>query len=110
MFIAIYEFQIKPGQIAAFQAAWHQVTQGVYLDCGSLGSRLHSTGDATPDTMVAYAQWPDRATWEAMSFSESAERYQAASTAMKACLVSSRTVYQMNVEADYLQRIPFAID
>lgn len=109
MFIAIYEFEIKTGKRGAFEAAWLKVTQGIYKDCGSLGSRLHSTGDDTPNTMVGYAQWPDRASWEAISLVESAPEYREASAEMHACLAKSRTVYKMQVESDYLQRIPFAI-
>lgn len=41
MFIAIYQFSVKPGHEHAFRQAWLALTQGIYLQRGSLGSRLH---------------------------------------------------------------------
>ncbi|MBC8451510.1 MAG: antibiotic biosynthesis monooxygenase [Planctomycetes bacterium] len=103
MFIAIYEFTVKPGQTQAFEAAWLALTQGIYRHCGSLGSRLHSTGT---DLMVAYAQWPDRADWLAAQDVELDPAAQAASAAMHACLTSSRTAHELEVTSDYLRAAP----
>lgn len=61
MFIAIYSFQVKEGQETSFERAWAELTKLIYQYEGSLGSRLHSKGD---NAYVAYAQWPDRKTWE----------------------------------------------
>jgi hypothetical protein len=63
MFIALYRWKLKPGHEAQFQTGWHRGTQEIYCRWGSLGSRLHRAEDGT---WVAYAQWPDRLTWEGM--------------------------------------------
>lgn len=36
------------------------MTESIYRMRGSLGSRLHQSGDGT---WMAYAQWPDEETW-----------------------------------------------
>jgi len=59
--------------------------------------------------MVAYAQWPDRATWLAARDVERAPAAQAASAAMRACLKSSRTAHELEVTSDYLQPAPHPV-
>jgi heme-degrading monooxygenase HmoA len=61
MFIAVYRWKLKEGQEGRFREGWRRRTEEIYRKCGSLGSRLHRAEDGT---WVAYAQWPDRATWE----------------------------------------------
>jgi len=61
MFVVIYSWKLAFGQEALFREGWTRVTEAIYRDRGSLGSRLHEGED---DVWVAYAQWPDRATWE----------------------------------------------
>ena len=51
-------------------AAWETLTQGIRAGRGGLGSRLHRAEDGT---WVAYAQWPDRATWERFQDMESVD-------------------------------------
>jgi len=46
---------------AQFREAWEDLTAFLCEHRGALGSRLHHTDQGT---IVAYAQWPDRATWE----------------------------------------------
>jgi len=104
MFAAIYEFHVKDGQDAAFIAAWAKLTEGIYRHDGSRGSRLHKSA---PGVFVAYAQWPDRATWEAIGSTNRGPEYVAAGEAMRHSLVSSRTVYELELEADYLHDMPF---
>src|SRR5690349_3368327 len=55
MFVALYEFKIKPGYEKQFVENWRVVTESIYTIRGSLGSRLHKANDGT---YVAYAQWP----------------------------------------------------
>lgn len=55
MFIALYEFSVKPEMTEQFEKNWHIVTESIYKVRGSLGSRLHKASDGT---YVAYAQWP----------------------------------------------------
>jgi hypothetical protein len=62
MFVIVYRWKVKERREAEFVEGWHRVTEELRRRCGSLGSRLHA---ATDGTWVAYAQWPDRRTWEA---------------------------------------------
>ena len=54
MFIALYQFSVKPGHEQAFRQAWLELTQGIYLQRGSLGSRLHRDMGGQ---FIGYAQW-----------------------------------------------------
>ena len=62
MFIALYRWTLRDGRESQFQEGWHRITEEFYRERGSLGSRLHRAEDGT---WVAYAQWPDKQTWEA---------------------------------------------
>ena len=62
MFIALYHWSVKDGSEQDFQDCWRVLTEEIYRDCGSLGSRLHRAEDGT---WFAYAQWPDRAAYDA---------------------------------------------
>lgn len=106
MFIAVYEFTVKPGRGDDFRAAWLKLTQGIYHRAGSLGSRLHATDNAL--VFVGYAQWPDRAAWAAPRAVDDAE-YAAARRAMDDSLERSRTLHELVVTDDYLQRRPFTV-
>lgn len=61
MFVVIYRWHVKPGMEEHFREGWRRVTETMYRDHGSLGSRLHGNYDGT---WLAYAQWPDRKHWE----------------------------------------------
>ena len=61
MFSVIYTFEVKPGSENDFVKAWSALTQLIKEHAGSGGSRLHK---AATGNYVAYAQWPDRQTWE----------------------------------------------
>lgn len=100
MFIAVYEFEIKEGSESAFRAAWLEVTRGIYAQCGSLGSRLHASSQA--NVFVGYAQWPSRAQWE-KDHVLLGESYEQARATMRDCLVSSKTIHELEVCDDYLQ-------
>ena len=63
-FVAIYRWRVHPEKREQFQRAWFAVTQSIKADRGGLGSRLHQADDGT---FVAYAQWPNREMWLAMS-------------------------------------------
>ena len=62
MFIALYRWKVKEGHEKNFLEGWHRRTEEIYRACGSLGSRLHRAEDGV---WVAYAQWPDRRTYDA---------------------------------------------
>jgi heme-degrading monooxygenase HmoA len=61
MFVVIYSWKLAAEKEDLFREGWLRVTEAIYRDRGSLGSRLHEGED---DVWVAYAQWPDRDTWE----------------------------------------------
>ena len=61
MYIVLYTIKIKPNQEDNFIEAWKGLTALIYKHEGSLGSRLHKK-DAL--NFFAYAQWPDKATFE----------------------------------------------
>lgn len=100
MFIAVYEFEIKVGTEVSFRNAWLDVTKAIYKNCGSYGSRLHTSDK--PNILVGYAQWPSRELWEKIS-DLTDESYQRARNEMYSCLVQSKMVYELEVSDDYLQ-------
>lgn len=108
MFVVMFEFVVKPGCEDAFLAHWPKTTQGIYLFSGSLGSRLHRSDNGE---FIAYAQWPDKATWEAAANVTLSEEYEAHRQAMRDALdlEETRILYQMEVDIDYLQRRPFDV-
>lgn len=106
MFIALYEFKVKAGMADDFRRSWLQTTRGIYREFGSLGSRLHQTSD--PLIFVGYAQWPSKAQWAADKGALSPE-YLNAREKMRACLESSRTLYEMEVSDDYLHDSAFGL-
>ncbi len=61
MFSVIYRFKIKEGSENKFQECWAKVTEEFKSLHGGLGSCLHASDD---NLFVAYARWPDRASWE----------------------------------------------
>jgi quinol monooxygenase YgiN len=64
MFIALYRWDVKEGQESRFREGWRRLTEEISSRRGSHGSRLHRAEDGT---WVAYAQWPDKQSWEASS-------------------------------------------
>ncbi len=61
MFAVIYRWRVIAGREAQFEAGWAAGTEAIKQEFGGLGSRLHAAGDGI---YIAYAQWPDRETWE----------------------------------------------
>ncbi len=61
-FCVIYRFRVHEDKRGLFERGWALVTEATREQRGGLGSRLHLGDDGW---FVAYAQWPDRATWEA---------------------------------------------
>jgi len=60
-FCVIYRWALVPEKEQQFVSAWQSMTDEIRTHAGGLGSRLHKADDGT---WVAYAQWPDRGTWE----------------------------------------------
>ena len=60
MFAVVYRWRVIAGLEAEFEAGWRAGTERIAAEFGGWGSRLHK-GEG--DVYVAYAQWPDEATW-----------------------------------------------
>lgn len=60
-FCVIYRFKVHTGAEESFRQGWERLTEAIRDKRGGLGSRLHLADDGW---WVAYAQWPDRETWE----------------------------------------------
>ncbi len=60
-FVVIYRWRLHADKEKQFQEIWSRNTPLIIERCGGLGSRLHKAEDGT---WLAYAQWPDKATWE----------------------------------------------
>jgi hypothetical protein len=61
MFAVVYRWKLIPGREAEFEEGWKAGTAAIAREFGGWGSRLHRGEDGW---VWAYAQWPDRATWE----------------------------------------------
>jgi len=61
MFCVIYKWNVKPGREDEFRDTWRVITEAIFKQHGSLGSRMHSNEDGS---WIAYAQWPTRDLWE----------------------------------------------
>lgn len=83
-FCVLYRFRLKQGAESEFRGAWAKVTRAIRNQRGGLGSRLHLGDDGL---WYAYAQWPDRASWEASSRMGAAD--EDASRAMSAAIEES---------------------
>ncbi len=57
----IYQFKVKEKRNEEFIEAWKEMTELIYKYENSLGSRLHMKDN---QTYIAYAQWPDKYTFE----------------------------------------------
>ena len=99
----LYRFRVRPGQEAAFRAAWADLTRAIRDTRGGLGSRLHHVDG---DLWAAYAQWPDRAAWEAAMAAPSADP--AASAAMGAAMLESLEPLLLTPTDDLLQPVTIA--
>jgi Antibiotic biosynthesis monooxygenase len=61
-FAVIYRFKVAVESEGRFIDAWERMTEMIRDHRGGRGSRLHRGDDGI---IYAYAQWPDRATFEA---------------------------------------------
>lgn len=59
-FAVLYRWKVRPEALGDFVAAWRTATEA-YVSVGAFGSRLHRGDDGD---LYAYAEWPDRKTWE----------------------------------------------
>ncbi len=103
MFAIIYHFEVHPGKEASFIEAWKNLTQLIYQYEGSLGSRLHKKNN---EHYIAYAQWPNRKTWEnsGSKLPEEAKEYR---KIMKEACTSISTQHELQMIEDLLARNTF---
>ncbi len=62
MYAVAYRWKIIPGKERQFETAWAAGTGAIAREFDGWGSRLHVGDDGH---YYAYAQWPDRATYDA---------------------------------------------
>lgn len=100
MYIAIYYFKTKEGQQDKFETAWAELTKLIYQHRNSLGSRLHKKNDVE---YIAYAQWPDKATFYPEQPIEipGAEKWR---TMMREACEDIHTEHELEVVDDLLKR------
>lgn len=103
MFVAIYQFDVKPNHEQKFIESWEGLTQLIYQYEDSLGSRLHKNKDGT---YIAYAQWPNKATWKNSGdkLPEEAVNFR---NQMKASCASISTLFELEDCKDLLKNEVF---
>lgn len=106
MFVAIYRFNVKLGLEKQLIASWAGLTKLIYQHEGSLGSRLHQEKDGV---FIAYAQWPDRETWENAggNMPQNADKYR--KDLREAC-TTIETLHELEMVEDLLAEGPFGTD
>ena len=62
MLAIIYQWRVSPELEGDFISAWTRMTEIIFEQSGSLGSRLHRAEDGR---FIAYAQWPTLEAWNA---------------------------------------------
>lgn len=82
-FCVLYRFRVVSGMEQSFMEGWSRMTRAIRKKRGGLGSRLHRSEDGW---WVAYAQWPDRKTWELSSKSPESPDAEAADLMTRAIL------------------------
>jgi hypothetical protein len=102
MFAVIYRWQVVPGLEAQFEEGWRRGTERISQEFGGWGSRLHKAADGV---YVAYAQWPDEATWKRALETRMQHSDDAARRMYREAIVPGtfETLFAMPVVADLLE-------
>jgi quinol monooxygenase YgiN len=102
MFAVIYRWKLVPGREEEFEEGWRAGTEAIAKEFGGWGSRLHRGADGI---VVAYAQWPDRATWDKAMQSRMRHSNNAARAKYHNAFEpeSFETLFEGEVTADMLQ-------
>ena len=105
MFAVIYRWQVVPGLEAQFEQGWSRGTERIAAEFNGWGSRLHK-GEG--QTYFAYAQWPDRATWEKALESRMRHSDDEARKMYREAFVEGtfETVFAGEIVSDLLQQRP----
>ncbi len=98
MFTVIYRFEVKKDRETAFIRAWEALTILIRDYAGGMGSRLHREKE---NTYLAYAQWPDRETWE-NSGNKLPEDAAPLRQQMRECCEKTETLFELAVVKDLL--------
>jgi hypothetical protein len=106
MFCVLYKFTVKPGYQDHFRFHWSAVTQWLYHNAGSLGSRLHraSTGEN-----IAYAQWQTRVQWEQQRERSDTGLHQQRQ-AMRGACTDIQVLYELDVVDDWLRGEVYGVE
>lgn len=99
MFCVIYSFEVVPGKASEFITYWRKLTNLIYQYGGSLGSRLHKK---TANHFIAYAQWPDKKTWQQADKKLPHEAKQIGDK-MRQCCTLIETIHELEVTNDLLK-------
>ena len=100
MFCVIYSFEINPEKRESFIEAWREMTLLIREYEGGLGSRLRQE---SVSKYIAYAQWPNRATWENASDKLPASA-NAIRTRMREACTDISTLHELKMVEDLLVR------
>ena len=60
-FAVVYRWRVAADRHEKSRVAWDELAEAIRRERGGLGSRLHRN---PAGEFVAYAQWPDRETWQ----------------------------------------------
>ncbi len=102
MFSVVYKFEVKPGRKRSFEKSWKDLTHLIYEYAGSLGSRLHQKDEFN---YIAYAQWPNKETWERSS-NKLPKKSKEINKLMKESCNSIQTLYELELVEDLLENKP----
>jgi quinol monooxygenase YgiN len=104
MFYVIYEFTVDAAVSSEFEKLWHDLTIEIRNNSGGLGSRLHKALNK-PNSWVAYAQWPDKKTWENAAPLNVTSQASVRKRMREVCS-DIEVVYQLEMTDDLLVEIP----
>lgn len=103
-FSIIYSFKIHNDKRDEFIHCWTELTKLIYKFEGSYGSRLHQV---TENFFIAYAQWPDKKTFD-QSGNKIPETANNLRIKMRECCSEIKKEYELeSVVADLLKDEPF---
>jgi hypothetical protein len=105
VYCVAYRFTLLPSAVAfgarAAQAdfidIWSDFTEYFKTQCGALGSRLHIGDDGA---FYAYAQWPDKTTFDAASDVPPTEEFTKLRVKWAELVAPSEVLFQGTVEMD----------
>lgn len=104
MYAISYRFQLtqsSPKVEAQFVSVWSGITEFFKDTAGALGSRLHKGDDGA---FYAYAQWPDKETFEAAGGILPTEDFVKLRMQWAQLCEPSEILFKGTVEADLLER------